>query len=163
MTDTPSLERVDFGPKHYYEITDYDYEDGDEISGCQDLDSTLLVNLFRRSPQLSAVNFKRTNLDSQMLIASLPDAGNDLSHLSIGGTSACQDSLVDRLASLIPQVKELDVYDEMWAGQGERTVSIQALGRFTKAMLEVSRLRRLVGTAEWSLEITAGKISLLIL
>ncbi|GAA6008125.1 hypothetical protein JCM11491_001894 [Sporobolomyces phaffii] len=153
MCDTPSLAKLDFGPKVYSDVSDDGYDDeDDQLSACQALDTTLLLGLFRRSPQLAAINFKRTNLDESMLIASLPSASNFFTHLSIGGTLACTDSMVERLPQLVPQLRELDVYDSGWVGSSERTVSVQALGRFVVAMQQLSPDKRPAGLY---LEITA--------
>lgn len=157
MTDTPALESVDFGPhKYFHSGGDDDYDDDDMISGCNTLTSNALIAMFRHSPLLKALNLKRTNVTPEILIASLPDAPSSLFHLSIGGTTACTDSFVDRLAHLVPQLEELDVYDHAWTGEEERTVSVQCLARFAKAMQEKASARALLGITAWSLEITAG-------
>ena len=165
MTDTPALELVDFGPHEYFHHgIDDEYDDDETISACKDLNSTALIAMFRHSPLLKAINLKRTNVTPEMLVASLPDAPTSLVHLSMGGTTACNDSFVDRLAHLVPQLEELDVYDNEWTGLGERTVSVQCLARFAKAMQEKSSARAVLGkTSKWYLEITAGTpVSLLI-
>ena len=158
MTDTPALELVDFGPhKYFHHGIDDEYDDDETISACKNLDSTAMIAMFRHSPLLKAINLKRTNVTAEMLVASLPDAPTSLVHLSMGGTTACNDSFVDRLAHLVPQLEELDVYDNEWTGLGERTVSVQCLARFAKAMQEKSSARAVLGkTSKWYLEITAG-------
>ncbi|GAA5888841.1 hypothetical protein JCM16303_002540 [Sporobolomyces ruberrimus] len=154
--DTPVLELVDFSPKEH---SDPNGGGGyDDIEACDTLTASIVKTLFRRSPQLGAVNFRRTNLDVSMLVNALPEATSFLTYLSIGGTAACNDSTIDRLAALTPQLRVLDVWEPML--EGSRTPSIQALARFAEAMLEVSPSRRVGGNENWSLKIIADGLSL---
>ncbi|GAA5939216.1 uncharacterized protein JCM15063_004453 [Sporobolomyces koalae] len=176
MCDTPTLEVLDFGQQierndsvSRYDIDyddDDDYEDEDEdedeyeyeyqnqiqgpIKACFNLSADPLLSLFRRAPRLRSINFKGTNLTEGMLLSSLTEATPFLRHLALGGTLACVDTVLDRLATLVPHLEYLDVYDEKKFGVQGLNGTIQGYGSYRKLATSAAEkrmsLKALVGT-----------------
>jgi fucose 4-O-acetylase-like acetyltransferase len=85
-----------------------------------------LSNFFRNSTALEHVNFSYCHLPDDMIVSALVYVPTtSLTTLCIGNTAAACDAVVDRLHSLVPQLKWLDVYSY---NEGA-IVSVQALAR----------------------------------
>ncbi|KAL7338744.1 hypothetical protein BJY59DRAFT_338783 [Rhodotorula toruloides] len=110
-----------------------------------------LTTFFRNSPTLEHVNFTLCPLPADMLVSALAYAPSTLTTLCIGGTAAASDSVIDRLHSLTPHLKWLDVY----AYNKVATVSVQALARLAHRLKKSNVLSWWIGSK--SLTIVANK------
>ncbi|GAA6012823.1 hypothetical protein JCM10207_005375 [Rhodosporidiobolus poonsookiae] len=152
VVSTPILKRVSFARQN---LTESDSDDeADYILPSRSLTAAALSTLFRTAGLLTHLDLTGTNVTDEMLIAALPYASASLSHLRIGETSAAKDALVERLASLAPQLTWLDVYSRPDFGF-EGKVSVQALARFAKRMKGLSPTRRWM--SDWELTLVTTK------
>lgn len=135
---TPTAKKIGLGWQHGFRYID---EDEEFVPAAENLKSESLATLFRKSPELTALNLEMCSIDSQTLSTALAFAPGSLTTLCIGGTAAARsDEVVDRLHVLLPSLEWLDVFDPE---KGEDVPSLPALARLA------SRLRVKRSLSNW--------------
>ncbi|BGP19566.1 hypothetical protein JCM10213_000166 [Rhodosporidiobolus nylandii] len=121
-------------------------EDGEGLfPAVRSVSTEALSTLFRNSGWLARLDLSCTNVTVDMLVSSFPFSCASLNSLRLGETPAATDAFVDRLDTLVPQLKWLDVYSRP---DYEQDVSVMALARLAKRLKGKSPVRR--WCSEWS-------------
>lgn len=135
---TPKVKKIGLGWQHGFRYID---EDEDLVPAAQNLKAESLATLFRNSPELTALNLEKCNINSPTLSTALAFAPGSLTTLCIGGTAAARsDEVIDRLHVLLPSLVWLDVFDPE---KGKGVPSLPALARLA------SRLRLKRSLSNW--------------
>lgn len=121
---------------------DFQHLDDDEenhfILAARNIGPQSLSTLFRKSPELAALNLEMCTLPTVDLVCALAFAPDSLTTLCIGGTAAVEsDDLIDRLHTLVPNLTWLDVFSPDGEENG---VSLPALARLANRLKQKRRL-----------------------
>ena len=135
---SPKVKKIGLGWQHGFRYID---EDEDLVPAAQNLKAESLATLFRNSPELTALNLEKCNINAPTLSTALAFAPGSLTALCIGGTAAARsDEVIDRLHVLLPSLVWLDVFD---SEKGKGVPSLPALARLA------SRLRLKRSLSNW--------------
>ncbi|GEM10695.1 hypothetical protein Rt10032_c12g4712 [Rhodotorula toruloides] len=140
VTLTPALTKASFTSQQHFD--EHEQENEGVISYCDGLSTASLTTFLRNSPALAHVNLSRCTLPADMLASALASAPATLTTLCIGGTAAACDAVIDRLHTLLPQLKWLDV----WSPDKQGKVSVLALARLAQRLKRSNVLSWWIGS-----------------
>ncbi|GAA5972946.1 hypothetical protein JCM11641_000334 [Rhodosporidiobolus odoratus] len=149
IISTPVLKRCILSQQPHFDQQQAEDDGEGLIEAIRNLTSEALSTLFRNAGWLARLDLTSTNVTVEMLITSLPYASASLHYLKLGETHAATDELVDRLHTLVPQLKWLDVYGRVDYG-AENRVSVQAVARLAERLKGLSPVRRWISGWEFT-------------
>ncbi|ORY88254.1 hypothetical protein BCR35DRAFT_324323 [Leucosporidium creatinivorum] len=147
-----SLKKVSFGEQKHVD-EEWAMEEGvGPYEGYHTLTVEGLSTFFRDSPSLVDLTLAGTNVTPEILFSTLPNANSSLSRLVLGYTAT--DAVVDRLHTLVPNLKYLDVQS-----RGGTRVTLPALARLASRLRNSNSAQLSRWLAVWKLTLVTAERS----